>query len=927
MLAAGRSLRPGLRYGLLLVVLLKFAVPPVFGVAYGFSDLLARAFTNEPAPLVNSDLRVTVEKSPAPATPSPIVPVAPVMPPAPVLSPKAWLLLLEAAGAIAILVLIARQWLAAREFMKQGAGADEALQERFNAAVRAMKLRRAPRLCLSESVGAPQSGGILRPFVILPAWVATMPDEELDILLAHELAHIRRMDALVNSLQAAAQALLWWNPAVWWLNRRIREEREFCCDDLVLSQGIASGAAYSRTLVNVAERVSLPQSSWAMAGMADNFGAIDRRVRRALEGGYTESGWRRYGALVTLLLVAGWVLPGATEEEVKAGAGAAVGVDDSEGFAKRGIRPSWPMVKYSLEEFLNVESGARDRVAAPEADGMLVRIAVRGIQVDRTAELVLPDGKTLAERLNRNDETPSGEVSDEKWTSFGARLQSLRESGEADFTYVGCFDAGAEPVLAVIPTALDGVRDGRDTVEFIALQVKMLARIVDLGNQGPSLDLNLALRQPVVAGINAGKMSYNEVATSSSAKFNNMERPGWIYLVSETNADRVNVVCIRPERIAKDPEETETENFGASLPRLVVNAETIHGGFPEGKIESIDDATLVLKYEPQGEDVTIHGKRLAFDYSTEDPGLVTISGSMHVTHPEMVIDGQRLEIGDALLFFDVLLETEDFGKIQAEQVRVDPVGRRLDILNGTVDETRLKAALGESAKNAAKGEWLTLPFAVVRQIAIDTMIVEMDRDADFSIPDGPQLTELISGNLLQSDQARPESQNTENSEADVTGTNYALWAESSEKWSSCVEFVHRLVGKNQARLLSAPKIIANAGQKESISIGKAVPSGEEGQAESDILGFSLEIIPTLKPSKEESEFIGLEIAFKLTTQGASVEDTPVEKVDELYTKLILGESGRWLCQMLGPVRNERVKLLFLKADIVGGADAPGNSPS
>ena len=46
-LAAGRSLRPGLRYGLLLVVLLKFAVPPVFGVAYGFSDLLARAFTND----------------------------------------------------------------------------------------------------------------------------------------------------------------------------------------------------------------------------------------------------------------------------------------------------------------------------------------------------------------------------------------------------------------------------------------------------------------------------------------------------------------------------------------------------------------------------------------------------------------------------------------------------------------------------------------------------------------------------------------------------------------------------------------------------------------------------------------------------------------------------------------------------------------
>lgn len=176
-LAAGGSLRPGLRYGLLLVVLLKFAVPPVFGVAYGFSDLLARAFTNEPAPMLNTDVRVTVEMAPAPSLPAPKIPVATFVPQAPVLSTKAWLLLLEASGAIAILALIARQWLAAKELMKHGAVAGETLQERFNAAVRAMKLRRTPRLCLCETAGAPQSGGILRPFVILPAWAATMPED------------------------------------------------------------------------------------------------------------------------------------------------------------------------------------------------------------------------------------------------------------------------------------------------------------------------------------------------------------------------------------------------------------------------------------------------------------------------------------------------------------------------------------------------------------------------------------------------------------------------------------------------------------------------------------------------------------------------------------------------------------------------------
>jgi beta-lactamase regulating signal transducer with metallopeptidase domain len=79
----------------------------------------------------------------------------------------------------------------------------------------------------------PIAAGIVAPVVILPtALLARMPSDLLEALLAHELAHIRRHDYLINLLQTLAEALLFYHPAVWWLSRRIRHERELIADDL-----------------------------------------------------------------------------------------------------------------------------------------------------------------------------------------------------------------------------------------------------------------------------------------------------------------------------------------------------------------------------------------------------------------------------------------------------------------------------------------------------------------------------------------------------------------------------------------------------------------------------------------------------------------------------------------------------------------------
>lgn len=308
----GRSLRPGLRYGLLLVVLLKLAVPPLVGLPYGFADLLAR--WTDPAPAVPEPAgNLSVKTYPAAAvTPDLRATRKNVGDGLSRLSLPAWLLAINAAGVIALAMVILRHVLKIRHVLRSSRCPDPLLTDRLQAIAARMGLRRAPAMYINAELQSPHAGGVLRPFVLLPAWAASADGEVQDILLAHELAHVRRFDALANSLQALVQSLLWWNPMVWWLNRRIREERELCCDALVIARGIATGVAYSRTLVDVAEHISAPSRTWVLVGMADAFHAIDRRVRVALE---KRSGPTRGTGVVTCLLVllaAGWVLPGAS---------------------------------------------------------------------------------------------------------------------------------------------------------------------------------------------------------------------------------------------------------------------------------------------------------------------------------------------------------------------------------------------------------------------------------------------------------------------------------------------------------------------------------------------------------------------------------------------------------------------------------------
>ncbi|MCI4566612.1 M56 family metallopeptidase [Lysobacter sp. CFH 32150] len=111
--------------------------------------------------------------------------------------------------------------------------ANAAWQARLDALAQRFGLKRAVALRVVDCLDSPASAGWWRPVVLLPAaLIARMPTDLIEALLAHELAHIRRHDYLVNLLQGVVEALLFYHPVVWWLSREIRNEREHIADQL-----------------------------------------------------------------------------------------------------------------------------------------------------------------------------------------------------------------------------------------------------------------------------------------------------------------------------------------------------------------------------------------------------------------------------------------------------------------------------------------------------------------------------------------------------------------------------------------------------------------------------------------------------------------------------------------------------------------------
>jgi beta-lactamase regulating signal transducer with metallopeptidase domain len=171
-----------------------------------------------------------------------------------------------------------------------------------------LHLRCKITIAAGEHIVIPGVVGFLKPTILLPlSMVTAIPTEDLHAILAHELAHIKRYDYLINIGQMIIEAVLFFNPAVWWMSRQIRIEREACCD-IAGVKASGEALAYAQVLTHWAEKVSSPMAHPPTAAMLGLSGPAQPRhlvdrVKRILLTDYQPRirlAW--YSALIMLTL-------------------------------------------------------------------------------------------------------------------------------------------------------------------------------------------------------------------------------------------------------------------------------------------------------------------------------------------------------------------------------------------------------------------------------------------------------------------------------------------------------------------------------------------------------------------------------------------------------------------------------------------------
>jgi beta-lactamase regulating signal transducer with metallopeptidase domain/HEAT repeat protein len=190
-----------------------------------------------------------------------------------------WLVLGWAIGVMVLCLRLVGGWWRTRALRVEGVSAVPAwCRAQLTGLSSQLRITRPVSIVASVRVSVPVVLGHLKPVVILPAAVlAGLSPTQLEAILAHELAHVRRHDYLVNLAQSVIETLLFYHPAVWWVSRQVRVAREHCCDDLAVTV-CGSRTAYVHALLGL-EELRQPDTLLALGATT---GSLLGRARRLL---------------------------------------------------------------------------------------------------------------------------------------------------------------------------------------------------------------------------------------------------------------------------------------------------------------------------------------------------------------------------------------------------------------------------------------------------------------------------------------------------------------------------------------------------------------------------------------------------------------------------------------------------------------------
>ncbi|HEY5909543.1 MAG TPA: M56 family metallopeptidase [Verrucomicrobiae bacterium] len=279
--ATRNKLRPGVRYVLWLVVLMKLALPPSLALPTSVAWWV-RPQARKAQPAGHAPAVVTYEPATLPGRTEPVFLPESLRPR---LTVGGVALAGSAGVSLALFGFLLWRWRQAARQAVSARPAPEWLADLQEAARASAGLRRRVAVRLVRGPISPALFGLFRPVILLPdSLIERLSVAQLRSVLLHELIHLRRGDVWVNCGQTLLQVVYWWHPLLWVANSRIRRVREEAVDEAVMLALRGDAESYAPTLVAVA-RLALPRplASVGLVGILESHGALRQRIERLLD--------------------------------------------------------------------------------------------------------------------------------------------------------------------------------------------------------------------------------------------------------------------------------------------------------------------------------------------------------------------------------------------------------------------------------------------------------------------------------------------------------------------------------------------------------------------------------------------------------------------------------------------------------------------
>src|SRR5438477_2944087 len=299
--------RAVVRYGLWMLVLIKLVLPPSFAAPTSLAYWLPekKAVKTLPAPSQQFVVRYSDAKFDE-TRPLPSLP-----PPRAKLQFAGWLLLGWLATALGLMAWLVRRSRSVVRTAARALPASESPERLLDACRRQMGIKRRVRLKLSTTACSPAVFGLWRPVILIPQKLTDkLSALQLRAVLFHELAHIKRGDALVHYLQTLLQIIYWWHPLLWFANAQIRRVREQAVDETVVVAMGSDAEAYLATLLEVAKLAfNRPTFALGLIGIVESKSALAQRVQHLLNRPIPKSARLGFTGLAALFLAGAAFLP------------------------------------------------------------------------------------------------------------------------------------------------------------------------------------------------------------------------------------------------------------------------------------------------------------------------------------------------------------------------------------------------------------------------------------------------------------------------------------------------------------------------------------------------------------------------------------------------------------------------------------------